>query len=252
MERSRACVSRSNRFEPVRLSRAMTALAEKIGNFSGDVGRRVCGVSRRPDVHRHVVPRASSRAWHLLHAAAAGRPPHRSGDGGRRGLVDCASARSRMRRGRFPGTSRPAYPRNAGPVRTARSCSKTSRSASAVTRSTRSRPGSRKWRSTPCFCRRARECGRRLPNVVTVCDSLLNRASHELFDLVIGNPPYRRVRLDASDTHGDSIAACSATRICTACSPMLRSAIRSRAVLSRTSRRRAFSQENTTRSCAPS
>ncbi|HEY6235930.1 MAG TPA: Eco57I restriction-modification methylase domain-containing protein [Candidatus Elarobacter sp.] len=42
----------------------------------------------------------------------------------------------------------------------------------------------------------ARECGRRLPNVVTVCDSLLSRPSHELFDLVIGNPPYKRVRLD--------------------------------------------------------
>lgn len=45
----------------------------------------------------------------------------------------------------------------------------------------------------------ARECGRRLPNVVTVCDSLLSRPSHELFDLVIGNPPYRRVRLNAAE-----------------------------------------------------
>jgi adenine-specific DNA-methyltransferase len=44
-----------------------------------------------------------------------------------------------------------------------------------------------------------RECGRRLPDVVTVCDSLKNRPTHDLFDLVIGNPPYRRVRLDASE-----------------------------------------------------
>lgn len=44
-----------------------------------------------------------------------------------------------------------------------------------------------------------RQCGHRLPNLVTVCDSLASRPSHDVFDLVIGNPPYKRVRLDSSE-----------------------------------------------------
>lgn len=39
-------------------------------------------------------------------------------------------------------------------------------------------------------------CGRRLPTIVTVCDTLRAVPVRELFDLVIGNPPYKRVRLD--------------------------------------------------------
>jgi adenine-specific DNA-methyltransferase len=42
-----------------------------------------------------------------------------------------------------------------------------------------------------------RACGRRLPSVVTVCDTLQAAPRSGLFDLVIGNPPYARVRLDA-------------------------------------------------------
>jgi adenine-specific DNA-methyltransferase len=44
----------------------------------------------------------------------------------------------------------------------------------------------------------AREAGKRLPVVVTVCDSLRNSLSGDQFDLVIGNPPYRRTRLDSA------------------------------------------------------
>jgi adenine-specific DNA-methyltransferase len=44
-----------------------------------------------------------------------------------------------------------------------------------------------------------RACGRRLPVVVTVCDTLRAAPADEPFDLVIGNPPYARVRLDAAD-----------------------------------------------------
>lgn len=44
-----------------------------------------------------------------------------------------------------------------------------------------------------------RETGRQLPVVITVCDSLRQSPPHERFDLVIGNPPYGRVRLDAED-----------------------------------------------------
>lgn len=44
-----------------------------------------------------------------------------------------------------------------------------------------------------------RTSGQRLPVVVTVCDSLRLSAPYERFDLVIGNPPYGRVRLHASD-----------------------------------------------------
>lgn len=40
---------------------------------------------------------------------------------------------------------------------------------------------------------------RRLPVLVTVCDSLRESPPQERFDLVIGNPPYGRVRLDATD-----------------------------------------------------
>lgn len=43
----------------------------------------------------------------------------------------------------------------------------------------------------------SRSAGRRLPDVVTVCDALQSTPPRELFDLVIGNPPYGRVRLDA-------------------------------------------------------
>lgn len=38
--------------------------------------------------------------------------------------------------------------------------------------------------------------GRQLPVVVTVCDSLKKNPPRDRFDLVIGNPPYGRVRLD--------------------------------------------------------
>lgn len=44
-----------------------------------------------------------------------------------------------------------------------------------------------------------RASSQRLPVVVTVCDSLRLAAPYERFDLVIGNPPYGRVRLDTSD-----------------------------------------------------
>lgn len=40
-----------------------------------------------------------------------------------------------------------------------------------------------------------RETGRRLPVVVSVCDALRRRPPRDRFDLVIGNPPYGRVRL---------------------------------------------------------
>src|SRR4051794_16837590 len=40
-----------------------------------------------------------------------------------------------------------------------------------------------------------RKAGRRLPVVVTVCDSLQRRPPRDRFDLVIGNPPYGRVTL---------------------------------------------------------
>ena len=45
----------------------------------------------------------------------------------------------------------------------------------------------------------SRACGRRLPNVVTVCDSLRVAPPREGFDVVIGNPPYGRVRLGAAE-----------------------------------------------------
>ncbi len=41
-----------------------------------------------------------------------------------------------------------------------------------------------------------KETGKRLPVVVTVCDSLRENPLLEEFDLVIGNPPYGRTRLD--------------------------------------------------------
>lgn len=44
-----------------------------------------------------------------------------------------------------------------------------------------------------------RACGRSLPNVVTVCDTLRAEPPPEPFDLVIGNPPYARVRLGAAE-----------------------------------------------------
>ena len=43
-----------------------------------------------------------------------------------------------------------------------------------------------------------RIAGKRLPVVVTVCDSLCASSQREHFDLVIGNPPYGRTRLDSS------------------------------------------------------
>lgn len=39
------------------------------------------------------------------------------------------------------------------------------------------------------------QAGRKLPVVVSVCDSLTKPATRERFDLVIGNPPYGKVRL---------------------------------------------------------
>lgn len=44
-----------------------------------------------------------------------------------------------------------------------------------------------------------RAAGRRLPVVVYVCNSLRRSPPRERFDLVIGNPPYGRVSLDAAD-----------------------------------------------------
>ncbi len=41
-----------------------------------------------------------------------------------------------------------------------------------------------------------RATGRRLPQVVTVCDALAEEPTHTGFDLVIGNPPYGRVTLE--------------------------------------------------------
>ena len=45
----------------------------------------------------------------------------------------------------------------------------------------------------------SRMCGSRLPTVVQVRDTLSASAGRELFDLVIGNPPYRRVKLSAAE-----------------------------------------------------
>ncbi|MBM6595357.1 HsdM family class I SAM-dependent methyltransferase [Microvirga pudoricolor] len=44
-----------------------------------------------------------------------------------------------------------------------------------------------------------RKAGTRLPVVVTVCDSLKRNPPREKFDLVIGNPPYGRVKLGADE-----------------------------------------------------
>lgn len=41
-----------------------------------------------------------------------------------------------------------------------------------------------------------RDSGRPLPQLVSVCDTLRGETPRELFDLVIGNPPYKRVRLE--------------------------------------------------------
>lgn len=43
------------------------------------------------------------------------------------------------------------------------------------------------------------QTGRQLPVVVSVCDSLRAQAGQQPFDLVIGNPPYGRIRLAAAD-----------------------------------------------------
>jgi adenine-specific DNA-methyltransferase len=43
------------------------------------------------------------------------------------------------------------------------------------------------------------DSGQHLPLLVRVCDSLRDSSTHERFDLVIGNPPYGRVTLDARD-----------------------------------------------------
>lgn len=42
-------------------------------------------------------------------------------------------------------------------------------------------------------------CGHRLPAVVTLCDSLRAEPPADLYDVVIGNPPYKRVRLGAEE-----------------------------------------------------
>jgi adenine-specific DNA-methyltransferase len=44
-----------------------------------------------------------------------------------------------------------------------------------------------------------RKAGRRLPVVVKVCDSLKRSPPRDRFDLVIGNPPYGRVRLEPEE-----------------------------------------------------
>ncbi|MGE8045554.1 HsdM family class I SAM-dependent methyltransferase [Pseudomonas monteilii] len=43
----------------------------------------------------------------------------------------------------------------------------------------------------------SRLAGFQLPNMITVCDSLRDDPSEDRFDLVIGNPPYGRAKLDA-------------------------------------------------------
>lgn len=45
----------------------------------------------------------------------------------------------------------------------------------------------------------SRAADRRLPGLVTICDSLRRSPPHECFDLVIGNPPYGRVTLSPAD-----------------------------------------------------
>lgn len=52
-----------------------------------------------------------------------------------------------------------------------------------------------------------RAAGRRLPSVVTICDSLNQEPCGEKFDLVIGNPPYGKVRLspDRRKRYGRSL-----------------------------------------------
>jgi adenine-specific DNA-methyltransferase len=45
----------------------------------------------------------------------------------------------------------------------------------------------------------SKEAGRQLPVVVSVCDSLHRKPPRERFDLVIGNPPYGRIRLSDLD-----------------------------------------------------
>lgn len=45
----------------------------------------------------------------------------------------------------------------------------------------------------------SRQTGRHLPVVVTICDSLKKSPPRERFDLVIGNPPYGRIRLEPED-----------------------------------------------------
>jgi adenine-specific DNA-methyltransferase len=54
------------------------------------------------------------------------------------------------------------------------------------------------------LCRRA---GRRLPSLVTVCDTLASQPEGRLFDLVIGNPPYGRLTLqpEARDRYQRSL-----------------------------------------------
>ena len=44
-----------------------------------------------------------------------------------------------------------------------------------------------------------RKAGRSLPVIVAICDSLGRHPPRERFDLVIGNPPYGRVRLEPAD-----------------------------------------------------
>ena len=96
------------------------------------------------------------------------------------------------------------------------------------------------------LCRRA---GRRLRSVVTVCDSLDQAAVGEGYDLVVGNPPYGRVKLSGR-LRGSSRAACSGTPTCTEYSRTKRCAWRGRAGSSPTSRRPVFSRESTSRRCA--
>ena len=125
-------------FEPVRavrLSRAMAALAGKDRNFSREVGCRVALRITSASRTSECCLARTERRTALLHAAAARRSPHRSGDGRRRRL---ATARVLDPRAAAALSWRPCatHRRNAGRVR-AQICCKTSRSVCAVTRSTR-------------------------------------------------------------------------------------------------------------------
>ena len=74
----------------------------------------------------------------------------------------------------------------------------------------------------PCL-----KAGRPLKSLVQVCDALEQEPGAERFDLVIGNPPYGRITLSPS-LRQKFRRSLSATRTCTACSPIWRCDSRAR------------------------